>query len=131
MLTLFIYFVYRNNDIASCRLTCLFDCLLTCLFMKNDYVLHGFVDMHHACILMIYLINVYIVMIYMTIVDVIYKVFLVNIKLRIIVNNVIKLMWYVWLLFANLYLIRFTCRAHMSILYGQIQNLFRIRDMVN
>ena len=72
--------MYGNNDIASCRLTCLFDCLLTCLFMKNDYVLHGFVDMHHACILMICLINVYMVMIYMTIVDVIYKVSLVNIK---------------------------------------------------
>ena len=43
--------------------------------MKNDYVLHGFVDNHHACRLMIYLINVYMVMIYMTIVDVICKVF--------------------------------------------------------
>ena len=40
--------------------------------MKNDYVLHGFVDMHYACILMFCLINVYMVMIYVTIVDVIY-----------------------------------------------------------
>ena len=69
---------------------------------------------------------------YMTIVDVIYKVSFVNIKLCIIVNNILKLMWYVGCCFANLYLLmRFTCRAHMSILYGQIQNLFRIRDMVN
>ena len=41
------------------------------------------------------------VMIYMTIIDVIYKVSLVNIKLCIIVNNVLKLMWYVWLLFCE------------------------------
>ena len=74
---------------------------MTCLFMKNDYVLHGFVDMHYACILMIYLINVYMIMIYMIIVDVIFKVSLVNIKLCIIVNNVLKLMWYVWLLFCE------------------------------
>ena len=69
--------------------------------MKNDYGLYGFVDMHHACILIIYLINVYMAMLYMTIVDVIYKVSLVNVKLCIIVNNVIKLMWYVWLLFSK------------------------------
>ena len=48
-----------------------------------------------------YLLYVYMVMIYMTIVAVMYKVSLVNIKLCIIVNNVLKLIWYVWLLFCE------------------------------
>ena len=47
------------------------------------------------------LLYVYMVMIYMTIVAVMYKVSLINIKLYIIVNNVLKLIWYVWLLFCE------------------------------
>ena len=47
------------------------------------------------------LLYVYMVMIYMTIVAVMYKVSLINIKLCIIVNNVLKLIWYVWLLFCE------------------------------
>ena len=47
------------------------------------------------------LLYVYMVMIYMTIVAVMYKVSLINIKLYIIVNNVLKLIWYAWLLFCE------------------------------
>ena len=47
------------------------------------------------------LLYVNMVMIYMTIVAVMYKVSLINIKLCIIVNNVLKLIWYVWLLFCE------------------------------
>ena len=47
------------------------------------------------------LLYVYMVMIYMTIVAVMYKVSLINIKLCIIVNNVLKLIWYVWWLFCE------------------------------
>ena len=43
------------------------------------------------------LLYVYMVMIYMTLFVVMYKVSLINIKLCIIVNNVLKLIWYVWL----------------------------------
>ena len=47
------------------------------------------------------LLYVYMVMIYMTIVAVMYGVSFINIKLCIIVNNVLKLIWYVWLLFCE------------------------------
>ena len=47
------------------------------------------------------LLYVYMVMIYMTIVAVMYMVSLINIKLCIIVNNVLELIWYVWLLFCE------------------------------
>ena len=47
------------------------------------------------------LLYVYMVMIYMTIFVVMYKVSLINIKLCIIVNNVLKLIWYIWLLFCK------------------------------